>query len=86
VSRPPESGPGDPATGDVPEPARPPYLRIVRGEPTGAEVAALVAVLAARAAAAPAPAPPRSSWADPTRRLGLPPRPGPGAWRRSAPP
>ena len=64
-----------------------PYLRVVRGEPTAEELAALVAVLAVLAArsAATAPAPrPRSAWADPARRLGLTARPGPGAWRRSA--
>jgi acyl-CoA carboxylase epsilon subunit len=61
-----------------------PFLRVVRGEPTAEELAALVAVLAARSAA-PAPARrPRSAWADPARRLGLTSRPGPGAWRRSA--
>jgi acyl-CoA carboxylase epsilon subunit len=61
-----------------------PYLRVVRGEPTAEELAALVAVLAARSAA-PAPAPRlRSAWADPARRLGLTHRAGPGAWRRSA--
>ena len=60
-----------------------PYLRVVRGEPTAEELAALVAVLAARSAAT-APAPrPRSAWADPARRLGLTAQPGPGAWRRS---
>jgi hypothetical protein len=60
-----------------------PYLRVVRGEPTAEELAALVAVLAARSAA-PTPPRPRSAWADPARRLGLAGRPGPGAWRRSA--
>jgi Acyl-CoA carboxylase epsilon subunit len=61
-----------------------PYLRVVRGEPTAEELAALVAVLAARSAAAPAPTRrPRSAWADPGRRLGLTHRAGPGAWRRS---
>ncbi|HEY7100554.1 MAG TPA: acyl-CoA carboxylase epsilon subunit [Mycobacteriales bacterium] len=62
-----------------------PYLRVVRGEPTAEELAALVAVLAARSAAAPEPARRRrSAWADPARRLGLAHRAGPGAWRRSA--
>jgi Acyl-CoA carboxylase epsilon subunit len=65
-------------------PPQRPYLRIVRGEPTGAEVAALVTVLAARAATASRPGPPRSAWADPARRLRGPVRPGPDAWRRSA--
>jgi hypothetical protein len=61
-----------------------PYLRVVRGRPTAAELAALVAVLAARSAAS-TPAPRlRSAWADPARRLALADRPGPGAWRRSA--
>lgn len=61
-----------------------PLLRIVRGEPTPEEVAALVAVLTARASAVP-PAPPvRPAWSDPGRRLGFTHRPGPGAWQRSA--
>jgi Acyl-CoA carboxylase epsilon subunit len=61
-----------------------PWLRVVRGEPTPEELAALVTVLAARSAAA-APAPVvRSAWADPARRLGRTHRPGRGAWRRSA--
>ncbi len=60
-------------------------LRVLRGEPTAEELAALGAVLAVRAAAAAPPPPrPRSAWADPARRLGLRGRPGPGAWRRSA--
>lgn len=62
----------------------PPFLRVVRGEPTPVELAALVAVLAARAAAGPGPPGPRSAWADPAARLGVPPAPGPSAWRRSA--
>ena len=63
-----------------------PYFRVVRGEPTPDELAALVAVVAARAAAAgAAPAPRlRPAWSDPARRLGLTSRPSPGAWRRSA--
>ena len=60
-----------------------PSLRVVRGEPTAEELAALVAVLAARPAAPPPPRL-RSAWADPARRLGLTHRPGPAAWRRSA--
>ena len=62
-----------------------PLLRVVRGEPTPEELAALVAVLTARAAAAaPPPVRPRSAWADPARRLGLTHRAGPSAWRHSA--
>jgi hypothetical protein len=65
-----------------------PYLRVVRGEPTAEEVAALAAVLAAVLAArsaAPAPGPRlRPAWSDPARRLGLTARPGPAAWLRSS--
>jgi hypothetical protein len=61
-------------------------LRVVRGEPSPAELAALVAVVA-RAATTPAPAPPaRGSWTDPARGLRRCPAPGPGAWRGSARP
>jgi Acyl-CoA carboxylase epsilon subunit len=62
-------------------------LRIVHGDAAPEELAALVAVLAARAAAArargPAPAP-VSAWTDRRRlvRAALPH--GPGAWRASA--
>jgi hypothetical protein len=63
---------------------QPPFLRVVRGEPTAEELAALVAVLAVRAAAGPAGARPRSAWADPATRLRGPLVPGPSAWRRSA--
>ncbi len=63
-----------------------PFLRVVRGDPTPEELAALVAVLTARSAGAEAaaPAPPRSAWSDRSRQLRRPLSPGPGAWRRSA--
>ncbi|MGI5165081.1 acyl-CoA carboxylase subunit epsilon [Spirillospora sp. CA-253888] len=68
-----------------------PFLRIVRGDPSPEEIAALVAVLTARAQAAAAArdageARPVSRWADRSRGLrgavaeGVRPR-GPGAWR-----
>jgi hypothetical protein len=60
-----------------------PFLRVVRGEPTAEELAALAAVLAARAAGAAPPPRRRSVWAEPAARLRRPLRPGPGAWRRS---
>jgi hypothetical protein len=66
-----------------------PVLRVVRGEPSDAELAAVVALLAARAAARAAAASTRdrplrtSAWADPAAGLRRPPHPGPGAWRRS---
>ncbi len=70
------------------QPGRP-LLRVVRGEPTAAELAALVAVLAARQAAEAAAADrarrvPRSAWGDPATAVRRPVTPGPGAWRRSA--
>jgi hypothetical protein len=65
------------------DPARP-LLQIVRGEPTPEQLAALLAVVAARTSAAATPAAPRvrSLWATPVLRGPL--SPGPGAWRASA--
>jgi len=65
-----------------------PYLRVVRGDATGEEIAALVAALgavaAARAAAARAePARPASAWADRSRLQRSPVHPSPGGWRHS---
>ena len=66
------------------EPARP-LLRVVRGEPTPEELAALVTVVAARASGGTEPEPVRSSaWADRSVSLRQPLQPGPGAWVRSA--
>jgi hypothetical protein len=56
--------------------------RVVRGNPTPEELAALIAVVSARGAAEDAPAPVRSAWAAPQLRRPL--TPGPGAWRASA--
>jgi acyl-CoA carboxylase epsilon subunit len=67
-----------------------PYLRVVRGDATPEEVAALVATLAAvaaaraRAADAARPVPVASNWNARTRLLRAPVRPAPGGWRRSA--
>ncbi|KWX02426.1 acyl-CoA carboxylase subunit epsilon [Carbonactinospora thermoautotrophica] len=64
-----------------------PFLRVVRGEPTAEELAAVVVVLQARAAAAAgaaAPAEPPSAWRDRSRYVRRPLAPGPGAWRASA--
>jgi hypothetical protein len=60
-------------------------FRVVRGEPTDAEIAALTAVLAAVAAAEPPrPAPViRNRWADPAARFRAPLHPGPDAWKTS---
>ena len=62
-----------------------PLLRVVKGEPTAEELAALVAVVAARRAnpTGPATQTPRSAWAAPKWRLRRPLSTGPGAWRSS---
>ena len=60
-----------------------PDLRIVRGNATPAEVAAVVAVLAARTAAPTQPASAPSLWRSSARRLQQQVHPGPGAWRSS---
>lgn len=67
-----------------------PYLTVVRGEPTDAELAAVITILTARGpawAVADAAAPPgsgRSVWASRHRLLREPVHAGPDAWRASA--
>ena len=64
-----------------------PVLRVIRGDATPEEIAAVVAALLSRSAASDAPPPARpasSAWADRSRLLRRPAHPGPGAWRRSA--
>jgi hypothetical protein len=71
------------STDDNPDPGsqRPP-LRLVRGDATPEEVAALLAVLSAAGGGEdPAPEPERSEWANPARLV----RGAPGSgWRSSA--
>ena len=66
----------------------PPLLRIVKGNPTPEEVAALVAVVSAMttasADAASRKKAPRPEWSARHRLLRQPHRHGPGAWRASA--
>jgi hypothetical protein len=63
---------------------QPPVLRVVRGDATPEEVAALVAVVASLGAPqAPARAP-RPEWNAPRRLVRRPLHPGPGGWRASA--
>ena len=72
-------------TADDDQPARP-FLRVVRGDATAEEIAALVAVLAARGGDGEAENQSRSftnEWADRSRSLRRPLAPGPGAWRAS---
>lgn len=66
-----------------------PLLRVVKGDPTAEELAALVAVVAARNAAAAAASSaeqpkPRSEWGHPVRQHRGPHRVGPGQWRASS--
>jgi len=70
-----------------------PLLRIIRGEPDDAEIAALTVAVTAMAAAvtrADATASPatqsRSVWVSHAASLRQPLTPGPGAWRTSARP
>ena len=66
-------------------PEQTPILRIVKGDPTPDEVAALVAVVSAMAGAAAEVAGratrPRPQWSAPARRLRGRHTHGPGAWR-----
>jgi hypothetical protein len=63
-------------------------LRVVKGDPTVEELAALLAVVAARSGGpAPTPDPERASnWATYWRNARTPFHPGPGQWRASAHP
>ena len=72
------------SAGDERSPGQP-LLRVVRGDATPEEIAALVAVLLSRPGEDESPpVPERSAWADRSSGLRRPLRPGPGAWRRSA--
>jgi hypothetical protein len=66
----------------------PPLLRIVKGNPSAEEVAALIAVVSSMASAAADAAAqqkaPRPEWSARHRMLRRPLRHGPGAWRASA--
>jgi hypothetical protein len=63
--------------------ATPPLLRIVKGDPTPEEVAALVAVIASMSAPEAPTTRQVSAWADPRRGVRTTHRHGPGAWRAS---
>ena len=61
-----------------------PVLRVIKGDPTPEELAAVLAVLSAAASSPPAPeraAP--SGWSAYWRSVRAPLVPGPGAWRSS---
>ena len=82
---------GDAATGDAATQSEfpAPLLRVVRGDPTPEEVAALVSVVAARGAAAAqarshaSRREARSAWGDPALATRGVMRVGPGGWWRS---
>ena len=64
-----------------------PVLRVIRGDATPEEIAALLAVVSARtggASRATGAARQLSGWADRSTTLRLPLQAGPGAWRASA--
>jgi hypothetical protein len=62
-----------------------PVMRVVRGNPTDEEVAALVAVLSALGGGADDPSPARqSAWGSPARAVRAPLSAGPGGWQASA--
>ncbi|MFW3172809.1 acyl-CoA carboxylase subunit epsilon [Geodermatophilus sp. CPCC 206100] len=61
-----------------------PLLRVVRGEPTAEELAALTAVVAALSKRRPRRRPtPVGAWASAADAHRTPLRPGPGGWRAS---
>jgi hypothetical protein len=80
----PTKEPGFAATeGSASDASSAPFLRIVKGEPTPEELAALVAVLASLGPAE-APAPRRTpEWNAPRRLHRVAHPPGPGGWRAS---
>ncbi|MFE3447424.1 acyl-CoA carboxylase subunit epsilon [Nonomuraea sp. NPDC059194] len=62
-----------------------PHLRIIRGNATDEEIAALVAVLASRHAEPDRPAKStRETWRNPARAMRKPLVPGKSAWQNSA--
>lgn len=69
-------------TDQPPEQPQRPVLRIVRGDPSPEQVAALVGVFAAMSGGEPEPEPVRSPWTGSARRRQAP-RPGALAWRLS---
>lgn len=60
-----------------------PVLRIVRGEPTNDEIAALIVAISALRQPSSLPQPRRSAWSDRSALLRRPLHPGPIAWRTS---
>jgi len=61
-----------------------PVLRVVKGNPSDEEVAALLAVVLTRTEPVVERRRSAPGWADRGNRVRRTPRPGPGAWRTSA--
>jgi hypothetical protein len=62
-----------------------PVLRIVKGDPSPEELAALTALVSVAGVEPEQPAPPlRGRWNDPAHSHRRPLSPGPGAWRAAA--
>ena len=78
----------DDDAGTAESPGAPPVLRVVKGSPDDAELAALVTVVAALAGRTGAAdgGPPRSLWRDRHRNIRPAIGPGRGAWRASGMP
>jgi hypothetical protein len=61
-----------------------PFLRVVKGDATPEEIAALVAVLAAAGGSGEAPRKPAPAWSAHHRKVRVTMPHGPGGWRNSA--
>jgi hypothetical protein len=68
----------------IDEGGEPPLLRVVKGDPTPEELAALVAVVTTRRGGADEPPRRRPIWGRPAAAMRRPHRAGPGAWRGSS--
>ena len=60
-----------------------PVLRVVKGDVSPEEIAALVAVFASLGPTSTEPPAPRPEWSSPHRLVRTPHLPGPGCWRAS---
>ena len=79
-----EDDPGAPGeAGSATEAARP-LLRIVNGDATAEEIAAIVAVMSSLGGNAAAPAKRRPEWGSPHRQVRRTLPHGPGGWRASS--
>ena len=69
---------------ESPPPVAAPLLRVVKGDPTPEELAALVGVIASMGGSAPAPKRRTPEWSAHHRKVRVTPPHGPGGWRSSA--